>query len=334
MCRQAVLFVEMRLAALDAPRQRDRVRDEREQVLAPDVGRAAHPGVALVEERPQVRERVVLVSDGGVDVADPLRIGLQIELVRRSKPLWDSRPGDQLSRRQPPPPQAPLGAVLGRAIEHPELAERRVKNIDPRRRADRHPAQILIADLLQRPVTTREQQPQPEQRRASLVLGAGGPLDPRDRVPETRELGAQRIVLRQPPQPLGQPRARQHHPAGPDRPRQHERRRAPGPAPRRLEPLAARVPDRPALALHRLPTLLQRPLPSLVQQPLQRARRPRHLAPSRTGEPQRGEEAAELALEPLRVIRRIRQRGQRTRAHRRRSASTTAASSAAAVAAS
>jgi hypothetical protein len=113
---QPIPLDKVRLAALHLPGAADRVWDERQQVLAPNVARAAHLGVILIEESPQVLERVVLVARGGIHVADPLRVGLQVELVHRSEALRDTGAGDQFGRRQPPAPQPPLGALLGCAV--------------------------------------------------------------------------------------------------------------------------------------------------------------------------------------------------------------------------
>jgi hypothetical protein len=167
---QPIALYKVRLASLHLPGAGDRVWDERQQVLAPNIAGAAHLGVVLVEESPQVLERVVLVARGGIDIADPLRVGLQVELVYRSEALRDTGAGDQLGRRQPPAPQPPLGALLGRAVQGPKPAEHRVQDVDPPGRRDRHPLQVLVADLLERVVAAGEQHAQPQQRGTPLRL--------------------------------------------------------------------------------------------------------------------------------------------------------------------
>jgi hypothetical protein len=55
--------------------------DERDHVSAPDLRARPDLQVLGVQERPQLLQRVVLVPGRGVDVADALPVGLQVEAV-------------------------------------------------------------------------------------------------------------------------------------------------------------------------------------------------------------------------------------------------------------
>jgi len=160
---QAILAVRQpRLAALNLARATDRVRDEGEHVRAPDLRRARELGVLLVQERPQALERVVLVARGGVDVADALRVGLQIEPVDLAEALRDPRALNKLGRRQAPAPQPPLRAAPRAALQDALGAQHGVQRIQPARDALRDRSQVRLDDLLHRRVAAMQQHAQAE----------------------------------------------------------------------------------------------------------------------------------------------------------------------------
>ena len=255
-------------------------------------------------------QRVVLLTRRGVDVADPLRVGLQVELMRRAEPLRDPRRGDQFPRRQSPAAHPALRALLWCAAQPSGLAEHRVQQIQAAGDVDRSLLEVLVGDLAESPVAAGKHKPHSEQGRAPLLLGADRPLHRGNVALQLIQDARQRMPGGQPAQPLRQPGTRQHRPAGTDRARQDQRRRAPGPVLRGPRPIDARVPARPPLGLDALPALLQRPAGCGSEDHDQRRRRMAHLTLALGAEGQRGDERLKPGRERRRVKRRVAQRRQ------------------------
>lgn len=118
----------------------------------------------------------MLVARGRVDVADALRVGLQVQAVHLAEAIGDLRPRHQLSGGQAPRAQPSLRPTPRAALEHALGAEHRVQGVHPARDAAGDRLEVAVGDLAGGLVAAVQHDPHAEQVAAATNLVAD-PLD-------------------------------------------------------------------------------------------------------------------------------------------------------------